>query len=82
MTVAHSPEIHAQLLDRIPTVTGHDLQEWFDTLNKGPALKRCSERANWLADEHDLSHGYARAIVQEYDRRWRNRSNNVPSPRS
>ncbi|GAA3741984.1 DUF4287 domain-containing protein [Salinactinospora qingdaonensis] len=74
MSVTHSPEIHALLLARIPSVTGRELHEWFDMLAAGPSLTRCSERANWLADEYNLSHGYAQAIVQEYDRRRRNRS--------
>ncbi|RCV54414.1 DUF4287 domain-containing protein [Marinitenerispora sediminis] len=81
MSVTHSPETHALLLARIPAVTGRELQDWFDTLEKGPALTRCSERSNWLADEHGLSHGYASAIVHEFDRRRRNRSG-VPSQRS
>ncbi|MFW5416289.1 DUF4287 domain-containing protein [Nocardiopsis sp. CNT-189] len=78
MSLTHSPEIHAQLLDRIPSVTGRELHEWFDTLDRGPSLSRCSERTTWLADEHNLSHGYAQAIVQEYVRRLRNRT---PVPR-
>lgn len=80
MSVIHSPETHAQLIARIPSVTGRELHEWFDKLEKGPALTRCSERANWLADEYSISHGYAQAIVQEFDRRRRNRS--VPLQRS
>lgn len=73
MSVAHSPETHALLIARIPSVTGRELHEWFDSLEKGPGLTRASERTNWLADEHGLSHGYARAIVDEYNRRRRNR---------
>jgi hypothetical protein len=38
-------------------------------LNDGPALLRFEERVNWLADEHGLPHGYARAIVHEHDKR-------------
>ncbi|MBB4929755.1 hypothetical protein F4561_000575 [Lipingzhangella halophila] len=81
MSVTHSPETHALLLARIPSVTGRDLHEWFDHLEKGPGLTRCSERTNWLADEHGISHGYAQAIVQEYDRRRRNRSAAIPRQR-
>ncbi|MDA2808798.1 DUF4287 domain-containing protein [Nocardiopsis suaedae] len=78
MAVTHSPEIHAQLLARIPSVTGRDLHEWFDALDKGPSLTRCSERSAWLADEYELSRGYAQAIVQEYVRRHRSHQ---PIPR-
>ncbi|CAM3835051.1 hypothetical protein GCM10009799_45200 [Nocardiopsis rhodophaea] len=74
MSVTHSPETHAMLIARIPSVTGRQLHEWFDKLEKGPGLTRCSERTNWLADEYQLSHGYAQAIVQEFDRRRRNRT--------
>ncbi|QVQ51427.1 DUF4287 domain-containing protein [Spiractinospora alimapuensis] len=82
MSPAHSPEIHARLLARIPVVTGQDLHEWFDHLESGPALSRCSERSTWLADEHGISNGYAQAIVHEYDRRRRNRSPLVPRQRA
>ncbi|MGI5120232.1 DUF4287 domain-containing protein [Marinactinospora thermotolerans] len=81
MSVTHSPETHALLIARVPTVTGRELHEWFTTLDNGPGLRRCSERSNWLADEHGISLGYARAIVQEYDRRRHNRSA-VPPQRS
>jgi hypothetical protein len=78
MSVAHSPETHAQLIARIPTVTGRNLHEWFDRLEQGPALARCQERATWLADEHGISDAYARALVHEYDRSRRNRSRSPP----
>ncbi|GAB3487203.1 DUF4287 domain-containing protein [Nocardiopsis coralliicola] len=78
MTLTHSPEMHARLLDRIPSVTGRELPEWFDALDKGPGLSRCSERSAWLADEYRISDGYAQAIVQEYLRRRRSRT---PVPR-
>ncbi|GLU46867.1 DUF4287 domain-containing protein [Nocardiopsis ansamitocini] len=81
MSLTHSPEKHALLIDRIPTVTGRKLHEWFDVLERGPGLASCSERSHWLTDEYGLSNGYARAIVQEFDRRRRNRST-VPSQRS
>jgi predicted neutral ceramidase superfamily lipid hydrolase len=35
----------------------------------------CEERAHWLSDEHGLSHGYASAIVHEYERQRRIRLN-------
>ncbi|WP_017590697.1 DUF4287 domain-containing protein [Nocardiopsis ganjiahuensis] len=79
MSVTHSPEIHAKLIERIPVVTGRGLHEWFDSLDKGPGLVRPTDRSHWLADEYDLTHGYAQAIVTEYDRRRRNRS--IPAPR-
>ncbi|MBB6120201.1 DUF4287 domain-containing protein [Nocardiopsis algeriensis] len=79
MPVTRSPEIHAKLIERIPTVTGRGLHEWFDALDEGPGLIRRSDRAGWLADEYDLPHWYANALVIEYDRRRRNRS--IPAPR-
>jgi hypothetical protein len=59
--------MHKNLIARIPVVTGRDLREWFTRLESGPALLRCTERANWLAEEHGLTHGYASAIVHEYE---------------
>src|SRR6185437_13217284 len=46
-------------------------REWFRRLESGPAFARCDERAYWLADEHGLTHGYASAIVHEYERQRR-----------
>lgn len=68
MSLNLSPETHKNLLARIPVVTGRKLPEWFESIDAGPAFLRCEERANWLADEHSLSHGYASAIVLEYER--------------
>jgi len=68
VTLNHSPETHKNLIARIPSVTGRDLVEWFKRLESGPAFLRCEERAHWLSDEHGLSHGYASAIVHEYER--------------
>ena len=45
------------------------------SLESGPAFLRCEERAHWLADEHGLTHGYASAIVHEYEVRRRTRLN-------
>ncbi len=73
MSLTHSPEMHRNLIARIPSVTGLQLREWFSRLESGPALLRCSERANWLSDEHGLSHGYASAIVREYELQRRSR---------
>ena len=75
MSLTHSPEMHRNLIARIPSVTGVELREWFRSLECGPALVRCEERANWLAAEHGLSHGYASAIVHEYEVRRRSRMN-------
>jgi len=69
MSMPHSAETHQSLLARIPEVTGRDLPSWLACLSDGPALLRFEERVNWLADEHGLPHGYARAIVHEHDRR-------------
>ena len=67
MSWTHSPEMHKNLIARIPTVTGRDLREWFRSIESGPAFLRCEERAVWLADEHGLTHGYATALVHEYE---------------
>ena len=64
--MTHSPEMHKNLIARIPIVTGRDLREWFRRLESGPSFLRCHERAYWRADEHGLTHGYASAIVHEY----------------
>ena len=73
MSLAHSPELHKNLIARIPSVTGLQLREWFSRLESGPSFLRCAERATWLADEHGLSGGYARAIVHEYELQRRSR---------
>ncbi len=71
LSLNHSPEMHKNLIARIPGVTGRDLREWFRSLESGPAFLRRAERAHWLADEHGLSNGYATAIVHEYELRRR-----------
>ena len=63
----HSPELHQQLVSRVPAVTGRDLPHWFAALDAGPAFLRAEERAQWLADEYGMSDGYASAIALEYD---------------
>jgi hypothetical protein len=75
LSLSHSPELHKSLIARIPDVTGRNLREWFRSLESGPSFLRCEERAHWLADEHGLSHGYARAIVHEYETQRRSRLN-------
>jgi PPOX class probable F420-dependent enzyme len=67
--------MHQNLIARIPSVTGLQLREWFSRLESGPAFLRCNERAHWLSDEHGLSHGYATAIVHEYEIQRRTRLN-------
>ena len=79
MSLNHSPELHKNLIARIPRVTGRELHEWFRSLESGPAFLRCEERAHWLADEHGLSHGYASAIVHEYELRRRTRLSALPA---
>ena len=63
----HSEETHANLVARLPQATGREVTDWFSTLEDGPALMRFEERVHWLQDEHELPHGYATAIVHEYD---------------
>ena len=70
----HSDATHKQLLARIPAATGRELPEWFAALEAGPGLLRFEERVNWLRDEHEISHGYASAIVHEHDLRRSQRS--------
>jgi hypothetical protein len=69
MSMPHSEDTHQSLLARIPEATGRDLSAWFGCLEAGPGLLRFDERVTWLRDEHDLPHGYARAIVHEHDLR-------------
>jgi hypothetical protein len=64
-------ETHQQLIARIPEVTGRAIPQWFEALDAGPALLRFEERVGWLKDEHDLPHGYATALVHEFDRKRR-----------
>lgn len=54
---------------RIPETTGRPLDDWMNCINDGPSLLRFEERVSWLRDEHELSHGYARAIIHEHDLR-------------
>jgi len=77
LSLSHSPEMHRNLIARIPSVTGLQLREWFSRLESGPAFLRCNERAHWLSDEHGLSHGYATAIVHEYEIQRRTRLNSA-----
>jgi hypothetical protein len=69
MSMPQSEETHQSLLAKIPDATGRDLASWLESLEHGPTLLRFEERVNWLKAEHNLPHGYARAIVHEYDKR-------------
>jgi hypothetical protein len=77
LSLTHSPEMHKNLIARIPSVTGLQLREWFTRLESGPSFLRCNERAHWLSDEHGLSHGYASAIIHEYELQRRSRLNSA-----
>lgn len=69
MSQTFSEETHQNLLSRIPQSTGRDISEWIRTVDDGPALSRFEEKVSWLRGEHNLSYGYAKAIVHEYDLR-------------
>ncbi|GII88837.1 hypothetical protein Ssi03_68270 [Sphaerisporangium siamense] len=73
MSLNHSLEMQNKLIARVPDITGRALPEWFQAIDNGPSFLRCDERANWLADEHGLTHGYAAAIVIEHERQRRSR---------
>ena len=77
LSLIRSPEVHKNLIARIPRVTGSDLREWFHRLESGPSFMRHAERATWLADEHGLTHAYAAAIVHEYEVQRRMRLNSA-----
>jgi Domain of unknown function (DUF4287) len=68
MSVHHSEETHRNLVERVPQITGRAMPEWFHAIDAGPSFARFDERANWLTDEHAIPHGYATAIVREYDK--------------
>jgi hypothetical protein len=69
MSQIFSEETHRNLLSRIPHCTGREVREWLRTVDDGPAFLRFEEKVSWLRSEHDLSYGYAKAIVHEYDLR-------------
>lgn len=69
MTSNHSEEMHRNLVERVPQVTGRGLSEWFHEIDRGPSFSRFDDRVNWLSDEHNLPHGYACAIVREHEKR-------------
>jgi hypothetical protein len=70
MSQTFSEETHRNLLSRIPTRTGHEISEYLRSLEDGPALLRFEEKVDYLRREHEeLSSGYARALVHEFDLR-------------
>jgi hypothetical protein len=64
----HFEETHQHLLERVPPVTGRELQEWFSAIEAGPAFLRFDDKVNWLRDEYGLAQGHATAIVHEHDK--------------
>ncbi len=68
MSLPHSEETHRNLVERVPKITGRQMPEWFHEIDAGPSFARFDERANWLSDEHAIPHGFASAIVREYDK--------------
>ena len=64
-----SEETHRNLLDHIPQCTGRDVSDWLAAVADGPSFFRFEEKVSWLRTEHDLSYGYAKALVHEYDLR-------------
>jgi hypothetical protein len=72
MALHHSEETHQLLVAKVPTVTGRQLQEWFQCIDDGPTFSRFDDRVRWLRDEYGLAHGHATAIVHERDL-WRSR---------
>jgi hypothetical protein len=69
VSLMYSMETHQNLLSRIPAVTGRPLGDWLKAVDEGPSLLRCEEKIQWLRREYGLSHGYAKALVHEYDLR-------------
>jgi hypothetical protein len=69
VSLMYSAVTHRNLLSRIPAVTGRDLTEWLKAVDDGPSLHRCEEKIDWLRATYDISYGYAKAIVHEYDLR-------------
>ena len=67
MGLNHSEETHQRLVEKVPTVTGRDMREWFRLINDGPSFLRFDDRVQWLRSEYELAHGHATAIVHEYD---------------
>jgi uncharacterized protein DUF4287 len=69
MSHIFSEETHRQLISKIPQCTGREISDWLRTVDEGPAFFRFDEKVSWLRGEHDLSYGYAKAIIHEHDLR-------------
>jgi hypothetical protein len=69
MSHIFSEETHRQLISKIPQCTGREISDWLRTVDEGPAFFRFDEKVSWLRGQHDLSYGYAKAIIHEHDLR-------------
>ncbi|MHC0433866.1 DUF4287 domain-containing protein [Streptomyces sp. O3] len=69
MSLVFSEETHRNLLSRIPHCTGREVADWMRAVHEGPSILRFEEKVSWLRAEYDLSHGYAKALIHEYDMR-------------
>jgi hypothetical protein len=69
VSLMYSTETHQNLLSRIPAVTGRPLEAWLKAVDDGPSLRHCEDKIDWLRREYDISYGYAKALVHEYDLR-------------
>ncbi|MFH8840659.1 DUF4287 domain-containing protein [Streptomyces sp. NPDC017868] len=69
MSQTFSAETHRNLMARIPRRTGREIADWMRTVEEGPSLLRFEERVSWLRGAHELTYGYAKAIIHEYDLR-------------
>ncbi|MBX6389108.1 MAG: DUF4287 domain-containing protein [Frankia sp.] len=69
MSLYRSAQTHHTLIERLPKITGHDVEHWLRRLDEGPSLLRFTERVNWMRDQYDLPHCYAAALVHEADLR-------------
>ncbi|SEK25418.1 protein of unknown function [Streptacidiphilus jiangxiensis] len=69
MTLMYSAETHQNLISRIPVVTGRSIDDWLRAVADGPSLHRCEEKIEWLRHEYEISYGYAKALVHEFDLR-------------
>lgn len=62
----NTPEQMLQtMLNNLPDKTGRSLDAWLAELKKQP-LKKHGEIVKWLKSEHDVTHGFANLISQQY----------------